>query len=89
MFVPVMITNNNKMFNIKEEDINLKDTAQVTKLVKEIDDQIHEKGIKKSHMALRIDEDPTSLSSFLSLRAGYITKDRIKKCCDYLDSINT
>ncbi len=77
------------MFKIKEENIDLKDTAQVATLIKQIDEQIHEKGIKKAHMAQRIDEDATSLASFLSMRSGYVTAGRIKKCCDYLDSINT
>ncbi len=77
------------MFNIEEDDINIKDTASVAKLIKRIDEDILEKGIKKAHMAQRIDEDPTSLASFLSMRSGYVTANRIKKCCDYLDSINT
>lgn len=66
-------------------DINYDNPKEVLSILNLIEDKVIETGMKKSKIASDVGENNATYSKLISAVDGYVSEERIRKYCTYLN----
>ncbi len=68
-----------------DPNIDYSNQDKVLDLLDKIDETVRSIGIKKSYIAKAVHDDPCTYSRLISAVEGYVSEERIRKYCNYLN----
>lgn len=70
---------------IVNPEIDYSNPKQVVALLMKIEDAVIQTGMKKSKIAAEVGENNATYSKLISAVDGYVSEERIRKYCNYLN----
>lgn len=70
---------------IIDPNIDYTNIVKVLDLLDKLDDTVRDVGLKKSFIAKQVGENPSTYAKLISFVDGYVSEERIRKYCDYLN----